>query len=276
MSKFRTFGTEIVAMLNDCIQHKICKKAKKNREKMWNAYHTLRVSGSYLALWKKLAEEVGITGITTPVFYQYVGHQIFKELIKLRHPLVTTSDSTPPPLTSEEISGLRYTAGYILKSIRKKLKTSTHPFKDDILLCIFDMLDDGDEEDDASQEWVKAVNRGGLTLVNNATFDVFLAIEEEVRKAISDSVDLSEEVMTKIASSDDVIFFWSLVCGDWEERSSEALLQMVVNQYVKIRGFSHANALVEKFKKGNKKTTQKSKGIRKQLISQPASDANKD
>ena len=62
------------------------------------------------------------------------------------------------------------------------------------------------------------------------------------------------------------------MCGDWDEKSSNALLHMMVNQYVKIRGFSRASALVEQFKQKNKQTTQKSKGIRKQLITQPIAE----
>ena len=168
---------------------------------------------------------------------------MFKELIKRRHPLKTTNkDDTPPPLTYEETCGLRYLAGYIPKLLRRRLQTSKHPMRDDILLCIYDMLDDGDEEEDVSQDWVKAVNRGGLTLVNNVTFDAFLAIEDEVRKAIwSGTVELNDDVMKSIARSEDVVFYWSLVSGEWDEGSSDALLQMVVNQYIKNTSMVLAN-----------------------------------
>jgi hypothetical protein len=69
--------------------------------------------------------------------------------------------------------------------------------------------------------------------------------------------------------------FWSLVCEDWDEESSSELLQMMVNRYVKLRGFSRTSALVEQFKEKNKQTAQKSKGIRKQLLSQPIMDKEK-
>ena len=47
---------------------------------------------------------------------------------------------------------------------------------------------------------------------------------------------------------------------------------MIVNHWVKIRGFSYASAWLEKFKTAQKKTTQKSKGIRKTLTSKPKSN----
>lgn len=59
-------------------------------------------------------------------------------------------------------------------------------------------------------------------------------------------------------------------CGaEWEESSASALLEMVIRQWVKIRGFSYANAWIEKYKVAQKQTIQKSKGVRKQLISKP-------
>ena len=100
----------------------------------------------------------------------------------------------------------------------------------------------------------------------------FLAMEMEVRRVLGEGLDLSDVVKVSIAESEDVSFFWSLVCEDWDEKSSNALLHMMVNQYVKIRGFSRASALVEQFKQKNKQTTQKSKGIRKQLIPQPIAE----
>ena len=47
-------------------------------------------------------------------------------------------------------------------------------------------------------------------LVNNRTFDIFIAIEEEVRKMLGRDMVLSDEVKTKIASSENVNFFGPL------------------------------------------------------------------
>ena len=81
--------------------------------------------------------------------------------------------------------------------------------------------------------------------------------------------------MKEIAESDQVAFFWSLLNEEWQEESSVALLHMVVSQFLKIRGFSYASSWIENFKATHKKTTQKSKGIRKQLISESSSSEKK-
>ena len=181
----------------------------------------------------------------------YIGHHIFKELIKICHPVPTVASTPPPSLIYNERNALRYVAGYIPRLLKKKLSTSSHPLKKDIILCISDLLaDDGDEEDDDddSHDWVDLVDRGDLTLVNNKTFDVFVAIEYEVRNRLGKDMELTDAVMKEIAESDQVAFFWSLLNEEWQEESSVALLHMVVSQFLKIRGFSYASSWIENFK----------------------------
>ena len=47
-------------------------------------------------------------------------------------------------------------AGSVPRMLKKKLKRSTYPLKEDIQLCLLDLLDDGDEEggmDTVDQPW---------------------------------------------------------------------------------------------------------------------------
>ena len=71
--------------------------------------------------------------------------------------------------------------------------------------------------------------------------------------------------MTEEAITDgDVQFYFS---ANWEEEVATALLGMIVDMWIKIRGHSTARALLEQYKLRKKKSIQKSKGIRKQLTS---------
>ena len=45
-----------------------------------------------------------------------------------------------------EQNALRYTAGYIVNTLIKKLKHSAHPFKEEMMCCLIEM--DGAEEKD--------------------------------------------------------------------------------------------------------------------------------
>lgn len=263
------FERKLVTSLCTCFSAR-GRSQKVRREKMWASYHTLRCSETYHGDWQSFLQS-SIKVEFSPIFCQYVGHCMFKELVKLHHPLTQTASATSnSPLTYDETNALRYAAGYVPRLLKKKLKKSKHPLREDIQLCLLDLLDDGDEENDESQDWVSLINRGGLTLVNNATFEVFVAIEYELRKHIhyGQSPNL-DRITTAILDNEDVLFLWSMLSSDWAEDSAGALLQMLVNQWIKIRGFSCASAWLEEFKVSQKKTTQKTKGIRKHLTSQP-------
>ena len=99
--------------------------------------------------------------------------------------------------------------------------------------------------------------------------DVPRALKKALSKSAHPPPTLNDHVKRTLVENEDVQFLWSLISADWEEASASVLLEMVVNQWVKIRGFSYASAWVEQYKTAQKKTTQKSKGVRKQLLPRP-------
>ena len=266
-----TFEKQLTESLNSCI--KVRKSSQKlNRGKMWSSYHSVRTSDSYISAWRAFLQKSG-NSTFSPIFCQYVGDQVFKELIKLHCPL-ESSEATATAhsaLTYEEINAIRYAAGYVPRALKKKLTKSAHPLKEDLQLCLLDLLDDGDEESNESQDWIASINRGGLTRINHNTFELFLAMEHELRKhlSMSQAPNLSDHVHASIVENEDVQFLWSIIGADWDENCGSVLLQMLVSQWVKIRGFSFASAWIEKYKTTQKKTIQKSKGVRKQLLPKP-------
>ena len=56
-----------------------------------------------------------------------------------------------------------------------------------------------------------------------------------------------------------------MISADWEEEG-DVLLQMIIEHWVTVRGFSYTSAFLEKYKQANKKMVQKSKGTRKNLL----------
>ena len=53
--------------------------------------------------------------------------------------------------TYEETNAIRYAAGWVTTA-QRKLPKSSHPLKEDLQLCLLDLLDDGDEGSDESKE----------------------------------------------------------------------------------------------------------------------------
>jgi len=144
------------------------------------------------------------------------------------------------------------------------------PHKADLLLCL-GHLEKSDDDDGAafecSEEWINLIDRGGLCHVSNDTYELFLALEKELRKLISpyQLLAMDEEMKLKLQQSASVEFIWYIISADWQDDSSAYLLKSIVDMWITIRGFSLTGAWMERYKVANKMTTQKSKGLRKQL-----------
>ncbi len=76
---------------------------------------------------------------------------------------------------------------------------------------------------------------------------------------------LAKIVTSAIIDIDDVAFYWCMLCPEAEEEEKQALLSMIVNLCVTIRGFSFAFLWMEIFKQATKKGTQGAKALGKDL-----------
>ena len=127
-------------------------------------------------------------------------------------------------------------------------------------------MDDGDEDEQQndSKDWVDEIDHGGLTRINNITFELFSAMEIALRKQIRTKhiKHFTAETKHTIIEDDNVKFLWCMISADWEDECADTLIEMIVRQWVKIRGFSYASACVEMFKTVQRKTLEKSKGLR--------------
>lgn len=70
-----------------------------------------------------------------------------------------------------------------------------------------------------------------------------------------------------VKNNPSVKYYWSLLAVNWEEDEETVLLDMIINHWITVRGFSHAGAFMEKYKQAHQKTVEKSKGLRKKLLS---------
>ena len=84
---------------------------------MWTAYHKVRSSDTCDRL-ENLQESIKVE--MSPIFCQYTGHYVFKELIKLHHPIEPLSTVAIEPLTHIEMCALWYAAGYVPRMLKKK------------------------------------------------------------------------------------------------------------------------------------------------------------
>ena len=256
-SEVARFTQSLGASLEACFQDS-GRSVNVRREKMWCEYHKLRTSVEYIESWTSfLSQSIGVKAC--PIFYQYVTDIVFKEMIKKRYRIMPVQSGTEESsLTYEEINALRYAAGYVPRAVGKKLRKSKHPLRAELTLCIMDLVDDANDVEDQSQDWIKAIDRGGLTHVNDMTYQVFLGMELIVRRQLRGGQFIDRPKLQKeVCEDEDVLFYWSMVSGDWDEES-QALLNLIVDLWITIRGFPYASAWMEQYKAANRKSVQKS------------------
>ena len=129
-------------------------------------------------------------------------------------------------------------------------------------------MNDSDKNGDG-EEWINAINCGGLWQVNEEVFQTFLTIEELIRKELcleKCTFDArKQQIIEKVVTDNDVLHQWSFCVPDAEESISNVLLKKVVQLFVNIRGFAFASSCVELYKQANKKTLSKKKALRTEL-----------
>lgn len=115
------FEEKLVSLLSDCFVTST-KSQKIKRGKVWSNYHKIRTSEEHHGLWHSFLQMVGLTEVS-PIFCQYVSDHMLHELASVHFPVINrdvTSQSTASELTCEETYGLRYAAGYVPRSLKKK------------------------------------------------------------------------------------------------------------------------------------------------------------
>lgn len=167
------FIKAVVESFLNCIPFSNSSPYKKNTwTQLWGKYHTLRTRIAYVEDWKLFLCTSQVS--YNPIFYQCVGHFIFKDLVKAQ-PAVHSTDSTlrnVPDFTYEEMNALLYTAGYVPRALKKKLLRSSLHNKKDLELCLDDLISDGEETLNYTSDWLASINRGGLIRVSDMAFQL--------------------------------------------------------------------------------------------------------
>ncbi|KAL5460612.1 hypothetical protein EMCRGX_G034069 [Ephydatia muelleri] len=165
-------------------------------------------------------------------------------------------------LTHLEYNAIPYTAGYVPQALKKKVAKSHHSNKKDLLLCLDDLSMCDDDDPGSSADWIRAVDRGSLIHINNMTFELFLSMEQSIRRCVKAGQELGD-ARSQLKEDENVLFYWSILTANRSDDVATTILEMVVDLWITVQGFSLAGAWVEEYKITQKKTTQKSKALRK-------------
>lgn len=79
---------------------------------------------------------------------------------------------------------------------------------------------------------------------------------------------VKKQLHDTIITDEDIAFHWSILTIEVEKEEDAVLLGMMVDLFITIRGFSFSKLLMEMYKQEAKKSTQKSKSLRRKLTTQ--------
>ena len=103
-----------------CMLFKGCISGGTKNAVMWTKYHTLRTSDEFLQVWNSFIQ-TSTQCKPLPMFIQYVGHHIFKGIIKATLMPLNKSNamSSSDDLTYAETNAICYAAGYVPRALKK-------------------------------------------------------------------------------------------------------------------------------------------------------------
>ena len=237
-------------------------KASLDQVVLWSHFHHFRCSDGFKEKWKTFLSYSALTD--SSIFYQTLTTRILDYIILDSFPIPTKTpfpDSSVNNLTYEEENAIRYVGGYIIKTLKKQNC-------DTIDVALNDLVDeDGSGEADESREWVGSVDRGGLIYISDPAFalcSIEYALRRELNVQAAHTMDdnYRKKMKESIESDEDVQFNWTMVSVEMDDEVSEKFLDLIIDEWITIRGFSFASSVMEMYKMETKQGTQKAKRLR--------------
>ena len=257
--------------------NKIVKSATKstgclNRDKLWTEYYQLQISSVFTDKWKGFLLTIGAP--TEDIFFQHCTRIMFDNLLKVKffvhHAYDNQKKDSDNSFTTEEENAIRYVGGYVIFSLNKQ------EGDEEILTGLNHFVEKDRNEAAAattSAAWVEEVDRGGLTRITEEVHQFFVALEGSVRsyltlsKAHTMDDTTRSRVKSEVFADSDVQFNWCLtgIILKVGEDTAEELLEMCIDKWLTIRGYSFADSIQEIFKQQAKKGTAKAKALCKAI-----------
>ena len=98
------------------------------RGRIWGRYHQLRTSTEFRTLWSDFIK-LSIQCVATPILYQLLTDVVFEQLVKQHFPVDNKEEASDGTLLSLQEEKVKCAAGYVCRTVRKRLERSSNPQK---------------------------------------------------------------------------------------------------------------------------------------------------
>ena len=79
-----------------------------------------------------------------PLLMQHCNTKVFEQIVKSNFSLPEAACNNFSQLTDDEENGLRYAAGFVIRSVRKKIAKAHHPYKSGMLAVLALLIKGGE------------------------------------------------------------------------------------------------------------------------------------
>lgn len=171
-------------------------------------------------------------------------------------------------LKEREMAGLQYLGGYVLHKLHKKhARASSRESQQAMALLKAGKVE---HTGDSNQKLISSLNRGGLWSITGPAQKIFLKTESWFRQ-LTPNVDLQgvdlAGITHKAISDSDILANFNLMVTSSDVKPdshvSKEVLYGIVKLYVRVRAFSVAKDVIQKYKIQTKQT--KAKSLRREI-----------
>jgi len=242
------------------------------RVNIWSKVHQYSLNVSKKRLWIGLVNEETVSSDEFSSLFHFLCMRVIEGLMAIENKNIADKqcdEVTPPttsPMTNQEQEVLRYVAGYVIFSLKKRYKLLT---KSNVIATreasvathqFLSSLDTKIEKDlqarsflDFTRAWIEIKNRGGLVKVNHNMFLFIRRVENEVRTVLTLNFiknyrgeDLRDVLFQKLSTSKLVGNGWvTLSINLGNESSNQILKNQILQKWIDIRVRSYVNCYVQ-------------------------------
>ena len=175
--------------------------------------------------------------------------------------------------SDKEVAGLQYLGGYVLQNLHKKHRTSRNckSSESQQAMSLLSACKEDDQNARNSQRLIASLNRGGLWSPTESAQKIFLKTEHYFKSYSNQpgqfqKIDI-KNITQKSAQDPDVVSSYNAIVSESglhiDSSVSKDILHSIIHLYVRVRSFSLAKDIIQKYKIQQKQV--KAKALRKEI-----------